>query len=640
LLKTSVREVAGRAPRIPALEPCLIRFGSTSSGDFHASELSVGTSRQGSLSILYSDEASLPSFAVHPDCCVILSGWIENRDRLVSELDPSKVDPDASAANLLLAAYLQHGNDLFAQVHGVFQWVILDKVRDLLFCVRDRFGMFPLFYADTGTELLIGSSIDSVLRHPGVSRRINRVAAAEHLSNRWLRLDETYYEKVRRVPPAHALRKGNGQTRTYLYWEPFPNGFPTEWHGEEALNQFDQVFERAVSRNIDPDETAIFLSGGLDSVSIASVIGDHARRNRDRTPLALSLIFPHPECNERAVQESVADQLNFDKVLLPFESVYAEKGLLQTSLDTSREWPQPTLTPWKPGYFKLAEQAQQRGFRVILSGDGGDEWLTVHPNYLADLMRAGNFPEVFRVLRRFMRSHDLPRLSNLRFLLWNSGLHQLLRSYLAVAAPGVMRQRRKRTIRSLTRPWVSQDPQLRSQIYERLDEYVEDSIRNPIPPKGYGYYFSAFPHMAIRTLSSMIMEESFEIGRRIGTWLLKPYYDSELVDLLLRIPPSLLQRGGREKGMVRDTVAKRFPTLQFERQRKVSALGFMSSILHKEGPRVWKELGGAKALESLGIVDHQSIEAAMQRSFTSSDRRSRNVIWEITNLETWVRPRV
>ncbi len=104
-------------------------------------------------------------------------------------------------------------------------------------------------------------------------------------------------------------------------------------------------------------------------------------------------------------------------------------------------------------------------------------------------------------------------------------------------------------------------------------------------------------------LVSMELEESFHQGHRLGMRILQPYWDAQLVAFLYRVPPKLLNRGGRSKGLVRDAVARRFPGLGFERQRKVGATGFVRSVLRTEGVRAWESLGGATALVDSGVVE-------------------------------------
>ena len=50
----------------------------------------------------------------------------------------------------------------------------------------------------------------------------------------------------------------------------------------------------------------------------------------------------------------------------------------------------PMMNAWRPAYRALGEHARQAGARVTVTGEGGDEWLTVGPEYMVDLLRSGD----------------------------------------------------------------------------------------------------------------------------------------------------------------------------------------------------------------------------------------------------------
>jgi len=104
---------------------------------------------------------------------------------------------------------------------------------------------------------------------------------------------------------------------------------------------------------------------------------------------------------------------------------------------------------------------------------------------------------------------------------------------------------------------------------------------------------------------------------------------------MFRIPPRLLNQGGRTKGMVRDAIARRFPDLGFERHRKVFAYGFFGSIVKDQGPAAWSRLGGAKTLAGLGVVDGKRVDALAAHLFSGKEPREMYRIWDILHLEAW-----
>jgi len=143
----------------------------------------------------------------------------------------------------------------------------------------------------------------------------------------------------------------------------------------------------------------------------------------------------------------------------------------------------------------------------------------------------------------------------------------------------------------------------------------------------------------VHPLNAMEAEEYFEISRRFGVHMMHPYWDADLVDLLYRTPPELLSKNGRSKGLVRETVARRFPKLGFENQRKMQATNFYRQSMEAEGAAAWKTLGSASALADLRVVDPDLLTDTMADLFAGRRPQESYRIWNTLRLEAWVRSR-
>jgi hypothetical protein len=137
----------------------------------------------------------------------------------------------------------------------------------------------------------------------------------------------------------------------------------------------------------------------------------------------------------------------------------------------------------------------------------------------------------------------------------------------------------------------------------------------------------------------MELEEVFDMGRRLGMRIMHPYWDADLVDMLYRTPPHLLMRKRRAKGLVRETVARRFPALGLDRQKKVAATSFYRSVLQNEVPQLWKSSGGAPTLASLGVIDERKTDDMVRGALSQFSRAGLSRVWDVMNLEAWVRSR-
>jgi asparagine synthase (glutamine-hydrolysing) len=412
------------------------------------------------------------------------------------------------------------------------------------------------------------------------------------------------------------------------YWNPAPPGQEVRWVEREELERFEALMEQAVARPLELGQPGIFLSGGLDSVSVAAVAADLGPK-----PLGLSVAFPGIEANEEAVQMGVAAQLGLEHVMLDFDHALEGRGLLETALETSATWPQPMANIWYPVYRPLADAGAGRGVRVILTGGGGDEWLSVSPFLAADLLRRGDIAGLYRLWTTMYRSYSLSRRATLRSVLWKFGARPVLAATAHRRAPGALGAYRRRRRHRLTPPWLAPDPALRRQLDERAEGAFEHGYEQ-------GFYLREGQLSLDHSLVSLEMEELHESGRRSGVAMRMPFWDPDLVDFLYRTPPDLLTEGGRSKSLVRQMLDRRFPQLGFKRHKKVLATNLFVKIMVLEGRELWRTMPEPFALESCGVIDKVRLNSLVEGIFRGERMEEVSTFWNLLSLEAWLRPRV
>ena len=572
-----------------------------------------------------------PVVAEAHGCAVIFSGVLHSELALNEGERENSLDGTPSAAAVILQAYLRRGERILDALKGMFALFLWDTNSRILLCVRDPLGLVPLYYARARQKLLFASSLDVLVHHPQVSPEINRVAFAEHLVHRWPKREETVYTHVKRLPAGHVLRLSNHEQQIFRYWDPAPPHRGLQWANEDDLDQFALLFEQAVSRCVRLGPAAIYLSGGLDSVSVAAFATAQCRRDGMPDPVALSLVFPDPDCNEEAVQRGVTAALRVPQVLTNFDQTVEPEGLLRTALTLSSTLPMPLLNTYAPAYHFLGHVGQQRGCQTILTGGGGDEWLCVSPYYAADLLRRFNLTGLYQLWNAMQRSYPISRWLLLRNVVWRFGVRLLIGEAIKKWTPWVLPLRRR-----LLQPlpsWLAPDPTLRRSLAERTEEtYGDQDIKS--------LYEREMRRALDHPLVSWEMEETWESGRRLGVVIQQPFWDADLIEFLYRIPPKLLDRGGRTKGLVRQLIARRFPTLGFASQKKVLATNFFCARIVHEGLPAWERMGGVSMLDQIGIVNEKATHSTIPAILAQNHPPHLFRVWELLNLEAWLRAHV
>jgi hypothetical protein len=129
-------------------------------------------------------------------------------------------------------------------------------------------------------------------------------------------------------------------------------------------------------------------------------------------------------------------------------------------------------------------------------------------------------------------------------------------------------------------------------------------------------------------------EERFEMGKQFNVRFLHPFWDPDVVDLCYRSLPTIMSQGGRTKGLVRGTIARRFPGLGLEEQRKVVAKSFYESVLLREWAALVDLAGDFPALSALGVVDGRAAGAVV-RGEGQASRKSK--LFHLIGAEMWTR---
>lgn len=584
-----------------------------------------------------------PTESQSEGCHVIFDGILYNRAEIRAQL-PTRLPADASDADIVRLAYLQWGAETLLRLSGVFALIVWDSAQDRLVCTRDRAGLHPLFCAEALRTLLLSPSIESLLDQPHVSRDINRPGLVDHLAMRWLKSHETFFSSVRRVPPCHVLRVEGGERSVHRYWDPVPPRTASGWvPDDEAQDRFDEGLKQAVARCLTIGPAAINLSGGIDSSSVAALATDLCRRDNHPPPWALSLVFPGLHVDDETAQQGVAAALGLQHLQLPFDEATGPKGALEATLDLSRTMPSPVSSVLRPALTRMVVEGSQRGCRAILTGDGADEWVAGNPNLAGDLLRSLDLNGMYRLWRTLKRSYPVMVETPLHSMVWRWGAIPLLRDALYTSRAGKLVRTlahstivgvRRRRIADRKPSWITPEPGLDAEVGRREMESWDAS-----------YVRSNIESLSLRA-SRMTLdlpqkwlfhEENFELARRAGVRVAQPFWDADLIDLMMTIRPEVRIRDGVTKSLLRGSLTRRFPGLGFQRRLKSYTGSVILSALSKDTAEARRAMGDTWALGELGVVDPVRIPALLDRALAGGNDGRWERAWDLINLEMWTR---
>ena len=356
--------------------------GNDDSGVFVNQNFGVGLGHV-RLSIL--DVSSLghqPMLGADGAVVLAFNGEIYNFLELRAELEMKGfVFRGHSDTEILLNLYLAEGEEMLPRLNGIFAFAIFDSRSNTLLIARDAFGVKPLYYAALGERFAFASEIKGLLHLVPEARDLDEVALHRYLSFLWCPGEGTPLKVVRKLLPGEAMlvRSGRIERRWTWYRLPVFRNIEPILDESAVLKGIVRNLRQAVQRQMVADvPLGAFLSGGLDS---SSVVAFAREMNRD---IHCFTIKTNGHKDEGEIDDlpyalKVAKHLG-----VPIEVVNIDAGQMARDLERmiiQLDEPLADLAPLNVLY--ISQLAKDQGFKVLLSGAGGDDLFTGYRRHRA-----------------------------------------------------------------------------------------------------------------------------------------------------------------------------------------------------------------------------------------------------------------
>ncbi len=283
------------------------------------------------------------------------------------------------------------------QLIGMFAFSIWDKKEQILYLVRDRLGIKPLYWGRFGGLFLFGSELKALRSHPGWKPEINRDALSAYLRHNYIPAPSTIYKDVFKLQPGCILTMRTGEEpRIETYWDVASvikecSEKKSDFNDAEAIQTLEDLLRDAVGRRMVADvPLGAFLSGGIDSSTVVALMQSQSSKPVN----TFSIGFEEDGFNEAHHAARIAGYLGTEHTELYLSP--------QDAIDVIPKLPDMFDEPFAdssqiPTYLVAAMTRQH--VTVALSGDGGDECFAGYTRYfLAERIR-----KIQKLFPRFAR---------------------------------------------------------------------------------------------------------------------------------------------------------------------------------------------------------------------------------------------
>ena len=303
-----------------------------------------------------------------------------------------------SDTEVVLALYHQFGEDEFIKkIRGMFAFAIWDEKNQALIAARDRFGEKPFYYAFTNeSDLVFASEIKAILASGLIKPEIDPEALTHFLQHLYVHPHHSIYKNIFVLPPAHYLVYKEGKTIIRRYWD-LPQK-QLNISKEEAHQECYRLMQKAVKEQLVADvPVGCFLSGGIDSSTItafASLQTSHPLTtisfsfgsNKTELPYSREIAEKYKTNNIELHQDDFDIANWFEKMIFIYDEPFADSSNIPT--------------------FLISQMASKQ-FKVVLTGDGGDELMAGYRSWYRSLYQLQH-PDGFKSrLQNFSRKIHL-----------------------------------------------------------------------------------------------------------------------------------------------------------------------------------------------------------------------------------------
>ncbi len=492
------------------------------------------------LAIIDLNTGHQPMYSTDRQIVLVFNGEIYNYIELKDELIALGIKfTTTSDTEVVINAYLTWGIDCQNRFNGMWAFALWDESLKRLFISRDRIGEKPLYYSKFDNTLIFGSEIKTILAY-GVPQKPRIEMTGLYLSLSFIPAPYTFFENIQQLMPGSYLLADCNGIRERTYWT-LPDITEKDMRTDKfnIEKEFEALFNDSVKIRMRSDVAfGAFLSGGLDSSSVVSVMANHTAK-----PIqTFTMGFENKQFDERGLAKLVSEKYHtshhegmisselFDealnKVLFQYDEPFGDASAIPTG----------QISKYAANYVKM-----------VLTGDGGDEVLSGYTIYQGELF-AKKFQRLPAPIRRsapvLVTASAAPFRGNIRYklnrvskVLQSSNLpfEERLLSKLCYTSPENLAKIISPESNSIS-------------FYDFYNDAMKDCrFEDPFYKLMYFHHKVTLPGDMLTKVDRMSM--AYSIETRV------PFLDHRIIELLFTVHKSLKTSGHINKLILRNSIA-------------------------------------------------------------------------------------
>ncbi|MDZ4286646.1 MAG: asparagine synthase (glutamine-hydrolyzing) [Prosthecobacter sp.] len=494
-----------------------------------------------------------------------------------------------------------HQEGMWERLRGQFAIALWDDRRKQLLLGRDRFGISPIYWTRQGDWLLFASEIKGLLASGMVPARPDRRGLDHVFTFSALPGPITCFEGVQMLPPAHYLeispahgRGSHPSIQEHKYWEmDFPDQgdeLPTT-NPNKLVDEFESLMLAAVERRLRADvPVGSYLSGGVDSSMILAL----ACHKHGKNIHTYTVRVHEPELDELSAANLVAKHIGAPP---PTVQDFRDEDALKTYPTLIHAAEAPVIDTSCAALLQLAQKVHACGQKVVLTGEGADEWLVGYPWYKAakllgylDILPGVRLSD--RARRAFLRLNKVPQY------------------------PSAFRRRTEAHVGG-PNAWIDSYGLLGLSKLRFYGEPMQDVLANSDPWAGLGLNLQRAKRWhplnrgiwvggRVTLAGHLLQAKGDRVAMHSSVEVRYPFLDEAVFDFCAKLHPDMKLNGFRDKHILRLLAERWLPKSIYQRGKVIFRAPLDSFHMDPEPPFVGELLSEA-SLKHTGYFDATAV---------------------------------
>ena len=604
---------------LEAMNEALVHRGPDSAG-VYSDSARVGLAMR-RLAIIDLPGGDQPIFNEDESVCVVFNGEIYNYRELRAGLEARghrfRTQGDTET---IVHAYEEYGDDCVQHLRGMFAFALWDAKRQRLLLARDRVGEKQLFYTRVGGQLLWGSEIKALLRHPAVERNLRPAAVNHFLTFLYVPEPLTMFRDIHELPAGHVLVAEGGRIEVRRTWRlhyDVDEGLGVQAACEELRERLDEAVRMRLVSDV---PLGAFLSGGIDSGSVVALMARHS--SAPVKTFSVGYSTGGEAYDEREPARRLAERYGTEH-----HELEMQPDLVHLVASLVRSFDQPSADSSAIPTWYLSEFTR-RHVTVALSGLGGDEMAAGYERHrgvvLADRLRRVPAFLLRALAQPLADALPDPRSGNQ----WPQRIKRFVRAAQLSSDAAyfeMLAQLSREAREALLTPEILEQIDLDepSEHYHAIVREVADA--SPLNRALYADLKLYLPGNLLTLTDRMSMAHSLEV--RV------PFLDHELLEFAARIPAALKLRRMERKHLLKRAVRDLLPEDFFTRRK----MGFSPPLtvwFRGELRPFLEDVLSQRRIEDAGVFRYTAVRRILDDHYA---RRANydNQIWALVTFMTW-----